>query len=308
VTTVTTADRAAAVTVTAQVLENVPASAYTRLVLAAPQLAARARPGQFVAVAVGDAPTAMLLRRAFSIHDADPATGTLQLVVAADGPGSTWVTRRRPGEALSLVGPLGRPFPDPQPAGPAGAPGRCVLVGGGYGAAPMTWWARELAAVGHEVHVVLGAATRDRLFGTELAVAAGATVHVTTDDGSAGTRGRVTDVLPDLLAGPAPVAGVYGCGPMAMLRAITQVAGATAEPPPVWVAVEESMACGIGVCMTCVLPVTGPDGVTRMTRSCTDGPTFAAGAIRWDAVDIDRHGARSRVPEDCLGAPRPGGH
>ena len=165
----------------------------------------------------------------------------------------------------------------------------------------MTWWARELVAAGHEVHVVLGAATRQRLFGAELAAEAGATVHVTTDDGSEGATGRVTDVLTDLL----PADGVYACGPMAMLRAVT---GAAAPDSPVWVAVEESMACGIGVCMTCVLPVTGPDGVTRMTRSCTDGPTFDGTTIRWDAVDIDGHGARSRVPEDCFGAPRPGGH
>jgi len=285
-----------AVSADAVVLEVAPAAAYTRLLLRAPHLVATARPGQFVAAAVGEAPTAMLLRRAFSIHDVDPAAGTLQLVVAADGPGSTWVTRRRPVDTLAVVGPLGRPFPWPTEQG-----GRCVLIGGGYGAAPMTWWARELVAAGHDVHVVLGAATRERLFGADLAAAAGAAVHVTTDDGSAGTRGRVTDVLADLL----PAVGVYACGPMAMLRAVT---GAAAPAGPVWVAVEESMACGIGVCMTCVLPVTGADGLTRMTRSCTDGPTFDGSTIRWDAVDLDRHGARSRVPEDCVGAPRPGGH
>jgi dihydroorotate dehydrogenase electron transfer subunit len=290
------------VSLDARVLEAASVAAYTRLALEAPHLAATARPGQFVAVAVGDDPTAMLLRRAFSIHDVDVVAGTVLLVVAADGPGSTWVTRRRPGDALSVLGPLGRPFPAPEGSpGPHGEASRCVLVGGGYGSAPLTWWARELVAAGHDVHVVLGAASQDRLFGADPAAAAGATVHVTTDDGSAGTRGRVTDVLPDLL----PAAGVYACGPMAMLQAVTEAA---APQSPVWVAVEESMACGIGVCMTCVLPVAGADGLTRMTRSCTDGPTFDGATIRWDAVEIDRHGARSRVPQDCLGAPRPGGH
>ena len=97
-------------------------------------------------------------------------------------------------------------------------------------------------------------------------------VAVTTDDGSAGTRGRVADVLPQVMAA-AQTDVVYACGPMPMLRAVSQVAsahGVTAQ-----CAVEESMACGIGVCMTCVLPVVGDDGQTRMVRACTEGPVFA---------------------------------
>jgi len=95
---------------------------------------------------------------------------------------------------------------------------------------------------------------------------------------------------------------VYGCGPMAMLRSVTDIAaahGAVAQ-----VAVEESMACGVGVCMTCVMPVTGNDGVTRMVRSCVEGPVFRGDRVRWDAFG-DGIG---RVPDDALGAPRAGGH
>lgn len=95
----------------------------------------------------------------------------------------------------------------------------------------------------------------------------------------------VTDALAGLLDGSAagrlPVA-VYACGPMAMLREVTAVAawrGITAQ-----VAVEESMACGIGVCMTCVLPVVGEDGVTRMTRTCVEGPVFSGTAVRWHDI------------------------
>jgi dihydroorotate dehydrogenase electron transfer subunit len=283
---------------TATVVGNEQAGAYRRLVLAAPQIAERARPGQFVALAVGEEPTSTLLRRAFSIHWA--RDGVVELVVAAHGVGSTWVTRRRPGDLVDVVGPLGRPFPAPR------ARRRAVLVGGGYGSAPMPWFAEELLAGGGEVEVVVGAASADRLFGVEEAgkVVGADRVHVTTDDGSAGTPGRVTDVLPPLLADGAEV---YACGPMPMLRAVAAVAaghGATA-----WCAVEESMACGIGVCMTCVLPVRGADGVTRMTRSCTDGPTFAGDAVRWDSVCTGPGGRGSAVPADCLGAPRPqGGH
>lgn len=282
--------------VRATVVVSEPAGAYRRLVLAAPGVGEVARPGQFVALAVGEAPTAMLLRRSFSLYGATavgPHGPAVEVVVAAHGPGSTWVTRRGVGDVVDVVGPLGRPFPDP----PAGA--RCVLVGGGYGSAPLLWWASELRAAGHEVHLVLGAASEDRLFGVRQAMPAGVGgVHVTTDDGSAGTPGRVTDVLPELLA---PGTQVYACGPMAMLRAVHEVAGAAGATG--WLAVEESMACGIGVCMTCVLPIRHADGTTRMTRSCTDGPTFAGDAVRWDAIAIGPGGATSAVPADCVGAP-----
>jgi dihydroorotate dehydrogenase electron transfer subunit len=70
------------------------------------------------------------------------------------------------------------------------------------------------------------------------------------------------------------------------------------------VAVEESMACGIGVCMTCVLPVTGSDGATRMVRSCVEGPVFRGDRVRWDAIAD----GVTRVPDDAVGAPRAGGH
>ena len=288
----------------AKVVSVAPVGAYTRLLVDAPQIAERARPGQFVALAVGEEPTSTLLRRAFSIHWA--RDGVVEIVVAAHGVGSTWVTRRQPGDVVDVGGPLGRPFPVPPTSRPT------VLVGGGYGAAPLVWFADVLISESMDVDVVLGAATEDRLFGVEQALdrLGSSRVHVTTDDGSAGLRGRVTDALAKLLAqdiDPRYGVEVYACGPMAMLRAVTSLAarhGARA-----WCATEESMACGIGVCMTCVLPVRGADGVTRMTRSCTEGPTFAGDAVRWDSVGTGPGGRGSTVPADCLGAPRPqGGH
>jgi dihydroorotate dehydrogenase electron transfer subunit len=272
-----------------RVLANTPNGAYHRLELSAPAAAA-ARPGQFVALAVGEPPTAMLLRRAFSVARVDGEQ--VQLLIAGHGPGSSWLTARRPGDLLDLVGPLGRPFPDPSPG--AG----CVLVAGGYGAAPMVWWARELQARGHPVAVVLGAGDARRLAEVEAARVLGVPVQVTTDDGSAGHRGRVTDVLGEALES---VAGqeVYACGPMAMLRAVAERGG---DGVRVWCAVEESMACGIGVCMTCVLPVRGGDGVTRMVRSCVEGPTFSGDAVRWDAITTTPERAGAAVPADCWGA------
>jgi dihydroorotate dehydrogenase electron transfer subunit len=304
-------DRPRPVQVVAPVLANRPAGAYRHLVLHAPAAAVGARAGQFLALSVGDRPTATLLRRAVSLLAADPGRGTLELVVAAHGPGTAWLTRRREGDAVDVVGPLGRPFPSPGADRP-----RAVLVGGGYGAAPLLWLAADLRAAGTAVDVVLGAGDERRLFGVEAARASADSVHVTTDDGSAGTRGRVTDVLPGVLerAGEGPGGcTVYACGPMGMLRAVAGVAAAAGALA--WCTVEEAMACGIGVCMTCVLPVRAADGTTRMTRSCVEGPTLAGDAVRWDAVRAAVPGpgrgaavAGSDVPADCWGAPRPGGH
>ena len=95
---------------------------------------------------------------------------------------------------------------------------------------------------------------------------------------------------------------VYGCGPMGMLRSITEVA--TAHGAVAQVAVEESMACGVGVCMTCVMPVRGKDGSTRMVRSCVEGPVFRGDRVRWEAFTE----GVCRVPADTVGAPRAGGH
>ena len=117
-------------------------------------------------------------------------------------------------------------------------------------------------------------------------------VTVTTDDGSYGRRGTVADVLPDEIERTGASA-VYACGPMPMLRAVGAVAASYGLPCQV--AVEESMACGIGVCMTCVLPVRGADGSTRMVRSCVEGPVFLGDRVRWDAIGT--------VPPDALGAP-----
>ena len=269
--------------------------AYQQMTFVAAGVAELALPGQFVALAVGGDTSATLLRRCFSIHEVSSSGGTVDLVVAAHGPGTRWLTELRTGDAVDMIGPLGRPFPLPTEPAP------CVLVGGGYGSAPLFWLAADLRARGCRVEMVLGAATEDRLFGVAEAHRAADGVTITTDDGSLGTRGWVSDVLPDVLRRTG-ASLVYGCGPMAMLHSITQVAeagGARAH-----VAVEESMACGVGVCMTCVMPVVGDDGQTRMVRSCVEGPIFRGDRVRWDAFDS----GWGRVPDDAVGAPRTGGH
>jgi dihydroorotate dehydrogenase electron transfer subunit len=264
-----------------------PAGSYLHLVLEAP--GEQVEPGHFVAVAVGGIGSGMLLRRAFSIHDA--TSDTIDVIFWPHGQGTQWLSQCRVGDVVDVVAPLGKPFSLPNE--PVGA----VLVAGGYGAAPMAMLARALLERGCRVSAVLGAATADKLFGVLPLRALTDTVLVTTDDGSSGLRGRVTDALPEAMDA-VDAAVVYACGPMPMLKAVAQVAaerGAYSQ-----CAVEESMACGIGVCMTCVLPVIGEDGVTRMVRSCVDGPVFRGDRVRWDDVHT--------VPADTWGAPTGGGH
>lgn len=282
------------VQVVAEVVGVRRVGAYHHLTFLAPGIPETTRPGHFVAVAVGGASTGMLLRRAFSIHkvtEGGPNGGTVEVVVAAHGPGTRWLTERRRGDKVDVIGPLGRPFTLPR------EPVACVLVAGGYGAAPLFALSEQLRARGCRVDMVLGAASEDRLYGVLEAKRTSSSVTVTTDDGSAGIRGRVTDPLPEIIrATGADV--VYACGPMAMLAAVASVAAAQGAHSQC--AVEEAMACGVGVCMTCVLPVRGADGITRMVRSCTEGPVFRGSDVRWADVGT--------VPADAFGAPVPGGH
>ena len=290
--------RGGVVQVTGELIATRRVGAYQHLTFVAPGVAELARPGQFVALAVGGDTSANLLRRCFSIHKVSPSGtygGTVDIVVAAHGPGTTWITRLALHDEVDIVGPLGKPFPLPNEPVP------CVLVGGGYGSAPLFWLAEQLAAKGCHVEMVLGAASEDRLFGVVEARRAADGLTVTTDDGSAGTRGWVSDVLPQVIR-LSQAGVVYGCGPMGMLRSITEVAAA--QGVVAQVAVEESMACGVGVCMTCVMPVTGPDGTTRMVRSCVEGPVFRGDRVRWDAFE----NGYGLVPADAVGAPTEAGH
>jgi dihydroorotate dehydrogenase electron transfer subunit len=264
-----------------EVVGRRPANAYVELSLAAPEIAERAVPGQFVAFAIGGPASALLLRRSIAISGT--RDGVVTVVVAPHGPGSTWLAGLQVGERVDVVGPLGRPFPMPEPGVPA------LLVGGGYGAAALVGLAARLRDGGSAVAAVTGAASADRLCSVDELSAVAEPVAVTTDDGSAGRPGRVTVAVDELIA---DAGVVYACGPMAMLRAVADAA--TAAGVPSYVAVEESMACGIGVCMTCVLPVVGEDGRTRFARSCTEGPVFGGDRVRFADVGT--------LPADVVGA------
>lgn len=261
---------------------------YVQFTVIAPEIASAFQPGHFIAIAVGGENTPMVLRRAFALSGATPTgefAGTISFVVAERGPGTRWLVQRQAGEQLDIVGPLGTPFP--LPAAATGA----VLVGGGYGSAPLIPLARELLDRDATVEFLLGAATASRLYGELVAKRTVGAVTVLTDDGSAGERGMITDALPAAIERTGAQI-VYACGPMPMLRAVSEIA--RSHSIRAQVAVEEAMACGIGVCMTCVLPVRGADGRSRFVRSCVDGPVFDGALMRWDDVGT--------LPADLVGA------
>lgn len=248
---------------------------YHSLTFVAPEMAERSQPGQFVSVAVtaGGA----ILRRPFSIYDVSqhgPWAGTIEIVFDVVGPGTAWLAERTKHDTVDLVGPLGKAFPLPA------QPVACLLVGGGYGAAPLLFLARALQQQGLRVDMVLGAATQNRIFNPIEAKRLSASAVFTTEDGSLGTQGIVTDVL-DRAIDASGVGVIYACGPMPMLAAVARIA--RERRIPCQVAVEEAMACGVGVCWTCVLPYRRKDGVHNL-RACVEGPVFNAARVEWDAI------------------------
>ena len=277
------------VQVRGEVLDVRRAGVYYVLSITAPGIPEQFRPGHFVTIGIGGEESGLILRRAFAIHQVQSRGvygGTLDVVVGVQGKGTRWLSERRRHDTLDIVGPLGKPFILPKEGVP------CVLVGGGYGSAPLFMLAEQLRERGCRVDVVLGASTEEKLYGVLDIKRVSSMLTITTEDGSSGTKGRVTDVLPDIMERNNS-AVVYACGPMGMLAAVAAIAAEYRAYSQC--SVEESMACGIGICMTCVLPVIGDDGITRMVRSCIEGPIFRGDLVRWDEIGT--------IPADALGAP-----
>ena len=261
--------------------------AYHAMTFVAPAIATRFRPGQFVTIAVGGSASALLARRAFMVHDVRPDHGgTVEIVFAVSGAGTTWLSGLKARDVIDVVGPLGRPFPVPRD------PSSCVLLGVGYGSAPLFTLAARLRERGCQVDFMLGAASADRLFGALTARRTSRSLTITTTDGSMGARGPVTYLLEQVIR-EARSDVVYACAPASVLRDVAVIAGR--YEIPVQAAVDVPMSCGTGVCMGCVLPVTGNDGITRIVRACVDGPVFRGDLVRWDDLGT--------VPFDALGAP-----
>lgn len=265
---------------------------YHAMTLIAPAVAERFRPGQFVALAVGGEHTGRLLRRCFAVYEVkSDYGGTLEIVFADRDVGTAWLAGRRVRDTVDVVGPLGRPFRLPRD------PVNCVLVGGGPGGAALFALADTLRRRRSKVHFVLGGRSAEQVFGARSAGRVGDSAVITTEDGSLGDAGTVAAVLPGVLA-QTDADVVYGCGPTPLLREVTSAAARAGIPSQVSVEefLQDTGACGVGLCMTCVLPVVDDEGVTQMARACTDGPVLRGDRVRWDDLGT--------IPFDALGAPR----
>ena len=252
---------------------------YNVLALAAPALGAEALPGQFVMLkaSTGYDP---LLRRPFSVFEvlrnADGGTIGFSVLNKRIGASTSLIYGARPGQRMDCLGPLGRPFSIVEP------PTEAWMVAGGVGLAPFMTLAESLVGRGVATTLFYGARRSAELFYLDAFGDMRVTLAITTEDGSAGERARITAPLERELSlrpsyGPLMI---YACGPEGMLAATAKTAARFGRPCQV--SVERIMGCGMGGCYSCVIPMRDEQGAFHHVRSCLAGPVLAADRIRWD--------------------------
>jgi dihydroorotate dehydrogenase electron transfer subunit len=261
----------------------------------APDLAIGSRAGQFVHIRTGDF-SGMVLRRPFSLNTTDAASGIVTIHFRVIGRGTEWFTRLRPGDAVDLLGPLGRPFEvDPRSR-------HLLLIAGGLGIAGVRMLADEAIRDGRQVTLLFGAASAREVYPTSL-LPDEVEYVVATDDGSLGHRGYVTDLVSEY-EGWADQA--FACGPQPMLAVLARQAAGRRQrlgvaslgrkrgggrPDPIGspaarrkaflqVSMEQNMGCAVGACLGCVVMST--TGVPQ--RVCREGPVFAAEELAWEGA------------------------
>jgi len=260
----------------------------------APELATGSRAGQFVHVKTGDL-SGLVLRRPFSINTADPASGTITIHFRTIGRGTEWFTALRPGDAVDMLGPLGRPFEVDSRSS------HLLLVAGGLGMAGVRYLADEAIRDGRRVTLLFGAASAREVYPTSL-LPDEVEYVIATDDGSFGHHGFVTELVPDYEAWADQA---FACGPAPMLAALARLAAGRRERLGVarlgrkrgggkadavgspaarrkaflQVSMEQNMGCAVGACLGCV--IMGSNGAPQ--RVCREGPVFAAEEVAWEA-------------------------
>jgi dihydroorotate dehydrogenase electron transfer subunit len=268
---------------TAPVAANVLLARQTYLLrLDCPDLARAIRAGQFFMIRIAGT-TDPMLGRPFALYDTvldDQGQSTgVDVVYLVVGKVTGLMARLRPGDTVEIWGPLGNGFPD------LGGVDHVALVAGGIGQTPFLAYIRELLGqrgyggrpaqrAVHRVSLYYGVRTADLAAGVTDFADAGATVHLTTDDGSLGYHGYVTQ----LLEKHEPPGHLVGCGPEPMLKALAALA--TRWGVPCNLSLETPMACGIGICFSCVTRIKTAEG-WDYRRVCVDGPVFDAATLAW---------------------------
>ncbi len=253
----------------AGVLEQIAlASDCFLLTVAAPNLARAVSPGQFALLGCGTV-FDPFLRRPLSIHQVDVERGEVSFLYRAKGAGTQWLSQRRRGDVIPVLGPLGRGFRH------SGSGKKGLLVGAGLGAAPLLFLAQELAGRKWSLVILLGGRTKAGILRPDAFERFG-TLKTITEDGSTPKKGTIIDLLQEELK-KGGWDTIYACGPRAVLKVIQGISCRTGIPAQI--SVEERMACGLGACLGCVCRSAHSSGYLRV---CKEGPVFDAGEVLLD--------------------------
>lgn len=234
-----------------------------KLVFSAPAIAHQVQAGQFVHLLYGENQQ-FILRRPFSVHQV--SGDSIELLIKIVGQGTAFLSRLNVRDHLDVLGPLGRPFTI------QGAT-RALIISGGMGVAPLLLLAQQLAAAKVKTYALLGAQQRELLHCYMEMKRVARKVEVSTEDGSMGYQGKVTDIAVDVIEEVQPDI-IYACGPLSMLQAVARIAKK-------WqincqVSLEARMACGVGACYGCTV-----EGRERYLKVCSDGPVFNIEELGW---------------------------
>ena len=222
------------------------------------------RPGQFVQVRIDGSPETFL-RRPLSIHDADYSGNRIRLLIQLAGKGTETLSKLRVGDKLNLIYPLGNSF-----SMPSSENEKILLIGGGCGVAPLMFLGKYLKSNGYKFDILLGFRNRGRIIEYEDYLELGR-VSLTTEDGSMGEKGIVTDhsILRDQ-----KFDRICCCGPEKMMKAVAGYAARSGTECEV--SLENLMACGFGACLCCVV-----ETVNGNLCTCIDGPVFNIKNLKW---------------------------
>lgn len=234
---------------------------YFCLTVMAPHITEKAKPGQFVQIKCGGS-FDPYLRRSISVHRLDKKAGVVEFLIEKKGKGTSWLSRRKTGDKLDLLGPLGKEFNLQK--------GEILLVGGGIGVAPLLALGESLRESGNKPITLLGASTGKDILKLKDFIDVSQRVQIATIDGSMGKQGLVTDLLTRELENCFK-GFIYTCGPELMINEVAKIAGSYALKGEA--SLEANMACGFGVCLGCTCGVKKENGKGYM-HVCTDGPVF----------------------------------
>ncbi|MFQ5648826.1 MAG: dihydroorotate dehydrogenase electron transfer subunit [bacterium] len=256
-------------------IENLSGDVYC-MRLAGRHIAHQCSPGQFVNLKVTQQ-YIPFLRKPFSVCRRDKEAGWFEILWKIVGTGTAAMARAKPGDTFNVIGPLGRGYREPQNMTTA------ILVGGGLGIAPLLFLCEELRRNGVHVEVFFGARSASDLAMVDVFQEMDVTVTITTEDGSAGTRGVITEALIERLNTGFDIERVhlFSCGPTRFLQSmihITETFGIEGQ-----IAIETMMACGFGICVGCPVRAREPKpGEKQYKLTCIEGPVFGAREVVLD--------------------------